>query len=235
MKLILSTILLGFGGFDPMGAIVIMAAIAHGIKKKQVYLFSLMALLSTIIFGLIFSFGTSIGLNYFTSILNHIPDIDYVLIGFLISIVCIAWFIRSTFMKDNKEKIDDKKESKFVQFAKRSMPLAGFIFGFWAMSDPTFWAVVAISAKEGNISLTILCLTIWMLLGQFPLYTLIVSLMFNVYEKVIKRVSEYLDKNNRRKKLSNATSVIISLFILGIGIYFLVNSLVFLLKGVWLY
>lgn len=235
MKLILSTILLGFGGFDPMGAIVIMAAMAHGIKKKQVYLFSLMALLSTIIFGLIFSFGASIGLNYFTSILNHIPDIDYVLIGFLISIVCIAWFIRSTFMKDNKEKIDDKKESKFVQFAKRSMPLAGFIFGFWAMSDPTFWAVVAISAKKGNISLTILCLTIWMLLGQFPLYTLIVSLMFNVYEKVIKRVSEYLDKNNRRKKLSNATRIIISLFILGIGIYFLVNSLVFLLKGVWLY
>lgn len=235
MKLVLSTILLGFGGFDPMGAIVIMAAMAHGIKKKQVYLFSLMALLSTIIFGLIFSFGASIGLNYFTSILNHIPDIDYVLIGFLISIVCIAWFIRSTFMKDNKEKIDDKKESKFVQFAKRSMPLAGFIFGFWAMSDPTFWAVVAIGAKEGNISLTILCLTIWMLLGQFPLYTLIVSLMFNVYEKVIKRVSDYLDKNNRRKKLSNATRIIISLFILGIGIYFLVNSLVFLLKGIWLY
>ena len=115
------------------------------------------------------------------------------------------------------------------------MPLAGFIFGFWAMSDPTFWAVVAISAKEGNISLTILCLTIWMLLGQFPLYTLIVSLMFNVYEKVIKRVSDYLDKNNRRKKLSNATRIIISLFILGIGIYFLVNSLVFLLKGIWLY
>lgn len=138
MKLILSSILLGFGGFDPVGAVLIMAALANGTKKKQVYLFSLMALLSTVVFGLIFSYGTSISLNYFIDIMNHIPDMAYVFTGFLISIVCVAWFIRSTLLKGNKERVDDQKESKFMKFAKRSMPLVGFIFGFWAMSDPTF-------------------------------------------------------------------------------------------------
>lgn len=235
MKLILSSILLGFGGLDPVGAVLIMAALANGTKKKQVYLFSLMALLSTVVFGLIFSYGTSISLNYFINIMNHIPDMAYVFTGFLISIVCVAWFIRSTLLKGNKERVDDQKESKFMKFAKRSMPLAGFIFGFWAMSDPTFWAVVALSAKEGNILLTTLCLTIWMLLGQIPLYTLVVSLIFNVYEKLIKIASRYLDKNNRRKKLSNVTRIIILLSILGIGIYFFIDSLVYLLKGIWLY
>ncbi|PUA16223.1 hypothetical protein CYU10_002278 [Lactococcus lactis subsp. lactis] len=34
MKLILSSILLGFGGFDPVGAVLIMAALANGAKKK---------------------------------------------------------------------------------------------------------------------------------------------------------------------------------------------------------
>ncbi|MDT2868339.1 MULTISPECIES: hypothetical protein [Lactococcus] len=121
-----------------------------------------------------------------------------------------------------------------MKFAKRSMPLTGFIFEFWAMSDPTFWAMVALSAKEGNILLTILCLTIWMLLVQIPLYILEVSLIFNVNEKLIKIASRYLDKNNR-KKLSNATRIIISLFLLGIGIYFFIDSLVYLLKGIWLY
>ena len=108
MKLILSSILLGFGGFDPMGAILIMAALAKGTKKKQIYLFALMALLSTVIFGLIFSYGASIGLDYFTNIMNHIPDMAYVFTGFLISIVCVAWFIRTTFLKGNKEREDDK-------------------------------------------------------------------------------------------------------------------------------
>ncbi|MDN6421071.1 MAG: hypothetical protein L0J98_07385, partial [Lactococcus lactis] len=61
------------------------------------------------------------------------------------------------------------------------------------------------------------------------------SLIFNVYEKLIKIASSYLDKNNRRKKLSNVTRIIISLFILGIGIYFFIDSLVYLLKGIWLY
>ncbi|MDN6454908.1 MAG: hypothetical protein L0K19_09155, partial [Lactococcus lactis] len=59
--------------------------------------------------------------------------------------------------------------------------------------------------------------------------------IFNVYEKLIKIASSYLDKNNRRKKLSNVTRIIISLFILGIGIYFFIDSLVYLLKGIWLY
>ncbi|KLK96902.1 hypothetical protein P7H71_05135 [Lactococcus lactis] len=103
MKLILSSILLGFGGFDPVGAVLIMAALANGTKKKQVYLFSLMALLSTVVFGLIFSYGTSLSMNYFINIMNHIPDMAYVIIGFLISIVCVALFIRSTFLKGNKE------------------------------------------------------------------------------------------------------------------------------------
>ena len=119
-----------------------------------------------------------------------------------------------------------------MRFAKRSMQLTGFIFEFWAMSDPTFWAMVALSAKEGNILLTILCLTIWMLLVQIPLYILEVSLIFNVNEKLIKIASRYLDKNNR-KKLSNATRIIISLFLLGIGIYFFIDSLVYLLKGIY--
>ena len=109
MKLILSSILLGFGGFDPVGAVLIMAALANGTKKKQVYLFSLMALLSTVVFGLIFSYGTSISLNYFIDIMNHIPDMAYVFTGFLISIVCVAWFIRSTLLKGNKERVDDQK------------------------------------------------------------------------------------------------------------------------------
>ena len=77
-----------------------------------------MALLSTVIFGLIFSYGASIGLDYFTNIMNHIPDMAYVFTGFLISIVCVAWFIRTTFLKGNKEREDNKKESKFMQFAK---------------------------------------------------------------------------------------------------------------------
>ncbi|MFG7388704.1 hypothetical protein ACGO3R_12405 [Lactococcus lactis] len=35
MKLILSSILLGFGGFDPVGAVLIMAALANGTKKNK--------------------------------------------------------------------------------------------------------------------------------------------------------------------------------------------------------
>lgn len=235
MTLIFSSILLGFGGLDPMGGILIMTALAHGVKKKQVYLFALISLLSTIMFGTLFSYSASLGLNYFSNIFKYIPDMAYVVISLLVAVGCFYWVINSTFQKEKKEVREEKKESKFINFAKKNMPLTGFFFAFWAMSDPTFWTVVALATREGNLLLTILSSGIWMVLGQMPLYILTISLIFNIHEKLIEKVNIFLNKNNRRKRLSNFTKTLIYFIVLGIGIYFLSSSLVYLIKGVWLF
>lgn len=119
-------------------------------------------------------------------------------------------------------------------FAKKSLPLAGLLFFLWATTDPAFWTVIALCAKENNVFLTITCCGIWMIIGQLPLYVLTVACIFDAHEKVIYKVNDFLDKNNRREKFKKILYVILSLLILGIGIYFVIEPLYYLIKGAWL-
>lgn len=88
--MILSSILPGFAGFDPLGAIIVTAVLSNGAKKKSVLLFSLTALMSTILFGTIFAVLTNLGIDYFFNIFDYIPDIVYVISEFAIAIVLFA-------------------------------------------------------------------------------------------------------------------------------------------------
>lgn len=102
------------------------------------------------------------------------------------------------------------------------------------MTDPAFWTVIALCAKENNIFLTITCCGIWMIIGQLPLYVLTVACIFNMHEKVLEKVNVFLDQNHRREKLKKALYIIVSLLIIGVGIYFVIEPLYYLIKGVWL-
>lgn len=233
MKLIISSILLGFGGFDPMGAVIIMTALAHKVPKKNVYLFSLMALISTTLFGTLFSSGIGTGANYLSGLFNQIPDMVYVVLDFVIAIAAGTWLINRVFFKEKSSEKEDKKESKFMGFARKSMPLAGFLFGFWAMSDPTFWTVVALTAKDGNLFMRILCSAIWMVIGQLPLYALTIAIIFGAHDKLIQNIEKFLDTNNRREKLHRIVEWVINIFVLAIIAYFLINPILYLVNGKW--
>lgn len=234
MKLIISSVLLGFGGFDPMGAIIVMAALAHKAPKRDVYLFSLMALLSTTLFGTLFASGIGAGADWLSGITKSIPDAAYVALDFALAAVAAAWLVRRLFFKERTEAKEEGKESRFMGFAQRSMPLAGFLFGFWAMSDPTFWTVVAITAKDGGLAMRALCSAIWMVLGQLPLYALTVAVACGAHERLIAWVERFLDKGGRRERLGRAARWVVNVFVLAILVYFLVDPAFYLTTGHWL-
>lgn len=66
------------------------------------------------------------------------------------------------------------------------MLLAGFMF--------SFWATVALSSNEGNLMISALSFGMWMIIGQLPLYVLILAVMGNAHEKVIKKQTHFLIK-----------------------------------------
>lgn len=234
MKLILSSILLGFGGFDPMGALIVMTALAHGATKTSVYLFALLALLSTTLFGTLFASGIGVGTDRLSGLASNIPDEAYALIELVLAAALVTWLIRRLFFKRRVEKQEGRKESRFMRFAKKSMPLAGFLFAFWAMSDPTFWAVVALSARDGGLGLRMLCSAIWMVLGQLPLYVLTLAVAGGAHERLIEKVDGFLDHKGRRERLRRGAQVVIDACVALLAAFFLVDGAAYLVTGYWL-
>ena len=239
MKIIIYSIILGLAGFDPLGAVIVMAALSRGISKAKILQFTVIALVSTVAFGVLFSSGIGAGGHLASNIPDQIPDIFYVIMDFAIAIVAGVWFVRRVFFKKQPSGGEpaggeDKKESKFMAFARKSMPLAGFLFAFWAMTDPTFWAVVALTVQNGGLLMQILCCTIWMILGQLPLFVLTIAVMFGAHEKLIERFNRFLDKNNRREKLHRIVQWLITLLALVITVYFVVEPIIYLVTGNWI-
>lgn len=234
MNLVFSSILLGFGGFDPMGALIIMAALAAKAPKRDVYLFAAMALLSTVLFGTLFSSGIGTGMGHLSGVMDQIPDAAYVVLYYALAVAAAAWLVRRIFFKERLSMGEEKKESRFMTFARKSMPLAGFLFGFWAMSDPTFWTVVALTARDGDLFMRILCSGIWMVLGQLPLYALTVAVACGTHERLIASVERYFGQNGRREKIDRVTGYVINGFVIAVIAYFVVDPTAYLVTGAWL-
>lgn len=128
MNLIITSFLLGLAGFDIAGAIIIITALSMKLPKKQIYTFALTSLSSTLIIGLLFSKVLKVSIDYFSNIFEYIPDKIYAIIGSVLGLVLLYWFIERVFIKDKYQEKEDKKENFFEKFIKNGLFIVGLLF-----------------------------------------------------------------------------------------------------------
>lgn len=236
MHLFPTSILLGLAGFDILGAIIIITALSMNSSKKNIYVFSTISLLTTIIVGLLASqvLGTSI--EYITKIFHYIPDTIYAIIWIIIGITLLYWFIKRVFKNNKYQDKTEKKESFFVKFIKKGMFLVAILFTLlWSVPDPSFWGVIAIAVQNNNIIMQILAYIIWMVVSQLPMYILTIAIIFNKHEKVIKWSNERFKNNKKIEKIKKILQILVSIIILITSIYFISDSVYYFVKGTWLF
>ena len=113
MHLFPATFFLGLAGFDIAGAIIIITALSMKAHKKDIYIFAITSLLTTVIVGILFSKVLGTGVIYLTNIFNYIPDIVYAIIGAVIGFVLLYWFIERVFISEKYQKKEEKKKHTF--------------------------------------------------------------------------------------------------------------------------
>ncbi len=235
MNLIITSFLLGLAGFDIAGAIIIITALSMKLPKKQIYIFALTSLSSTLIIGLLFSKVLKESIDYFSNIFEYIPDKIYAIIGFVLGLALLYWFIERVFIKDKYQEKEDKKENFFEKFIKNGLFIVGLLFSLWAISDPSFWALVALAAQNNNLIIVILAFIIWMIVGQLPLYVLTIALVFNKYQKVMDYFNEKIKNNIKIDEIKKLFKIFLSIMIIMASMYFILDSLSYFINGIWLF
>ena len=234
MNIIFTSFFLGLAGFDIAGALIIITALSMKCSKKQIYIFALTSLISTVIVGLLSCKVLGIGINYFADLYKYIPDYIYALIEVGIGFALLYWFIERVFINKKHQK-KEKKEDIFIKFIKKGMFILGLLFSLWAISDPSFWAVVTLATKNNNLFIVTLAFIIWMIVGQTPLYVLTIAIFFNKHEKIINWFDEKVKNNKNIEKVKKILKVMISIIILIASIYFLIDSVFYFINGAWLF
>ena len=235
MNLIITSFLLGLAGFDIAGAIIIITALSMKLPKKQIYTFALTSLSSTLIIGLLFSKVLKESIDYFSNIFEYIPDKIYAIIGLVLGLVLLYWFIERVFIKDKYQEKEDKKENFLERFIKNGLFIVGLLFSLWAISDPSFWALVALAAQNNNLIIVILAFIIWMIVGQLPLYVLTIAIVFNKYQKVMDYFNEKIKNNIKIDEIKKLFEIFLSIMIIMASMYFILDSLSYFINGIWLF
>ena len=235
MHLLPTIFFLGLAGLDIAGMMIIISALSMNVPKKQIYIFTITSFVSTVLLGVFCSEITVQIISFLNKLYNYIPDKLYAIIGIFIGSLLLYWFIERVFIRQKHDEKANKKEGFFTKFIKKNLFLLGLLFALWAGSDPSFFAAVTISAHTNNLITMILALSLWMVIGQLPLYILVVATMFNKHQKAITYYNEKIKGNAKFAKVRKAFSYLLSILILLLSAYFILDSIFFFTTGKWLF
>lgn len=235
MTLFPTTLLLGLAGFDIAGALIILTALSLKCTRKSIYVFALTSLSATVFVGVLSAKVLGSSIHLLTALFHAIPDRVYAVLELLIGAALLYWFIERVFANEKYRKKEDKKESFLTRFIQKGLFFVGLLFSLWAISDPSFWGVVALASQSDKPLAILAAFAVWMIVGQLPMYALTVGVVFGQHERLIRWFEGRVMNSPKLAKLKGALRLALSLVILLASVYFLSDSLFYCVKGVWLF
>ncbi len=236
MKVFPTCLILGLAGIDPTGVIVVISALSMGIKRSKIIMFMLTVFLTTIITGLVSSYFIVDGsIDFISNLFNYIPDNVYMVLELLVGLLLFNWFIERTFFIDKKIKKDIKKESIFSKYIKKGLFIVGVLFSISQLADPSFLALITLTAQSSNLIEKLFANIFWVLISQLPMFVLLLPILLNKHEKFINYFNNKIMTSSRIDKIKKILYILLSLIILVVSILSLTEAIYYFLTDTWLY
>lgn len=215
---------LGLAGIDPVGMMILMAAMTGGASKRQMYTYAALVLFGTTVFGLTLSSILGAGFSRLSSELSgavdSLSDTTWTWISVVIIAVLLYFAISRLFAKD-EEAVEEKKSNKGL------LAGAGFMV-FTAITDPTFIALMGLSAEVNNLALSVLYSLLWTLISQAPLFLLIGAVALGKHQAFIAKFNQLYSRY--KAKIDKGITGLLFL----LALVFIVDLVYFWLTGVWI-
>lgn len=210
---------LGLAGLDPVGALMVVPALAAGARRRIVMLFFGTAAFFTIATGLVL--GESV--QYLTIWLESltIPGTARLVAQVIVAAVLGWWAVhRWSHRKDSRP---EKKRSVLARPV--AMSLAGTFWGFSAVTDPSFLALAAIDSRIENMLVSVAVFAGWFVVSQAPLCAVVLTLAAGRDSKPV-RYSLTL-----AQRLAAPTAVILTLLLVASSVLLFLNAVTYLSGG----
>ncbi|HLS92056.1 MAG TPA: hypothetical protein VK015_00915 [Microbacterium sp.] len=165
-----SVIGLGVAGLDPVGALMVIPAIAAGARRRVVMAFFLTSAVVTVATGLILGESVQLLTRWLADL--TIPD-PVRLLAQLVAAAALGWWAVHRFNHRNDPE-DDKKKSALGGAV--GMTLLGAFWGVSAVTDPSFLALAAIDSQIDSVLASVAVYVGWFVVSQAPLCVVVLTL-----------------------------------------------------------
>ena len=213
-----SVVGLGIAGLDPIGALMVVPALAARAKRRVVMLFFGMAALVTVATGLVL--GESV--QYVTAWIENlsVPVVARMAVQVVLA-VALGWWAVYRWVRRK----DPKSEKKSLLTGPTAMSLAGAFWGISAVTDPSFLALAVIDSRISSLLASVLVFTGWFLVSQAPLCVVVLALAAGRNSLPVRRALALA------QRLAGPTKILMTLLIALAAACFAASTVIYLLTG----
>ena len=223
MKLLFSAVVLGITGFDPLGIPIIIGALSANADKKAITTFTLTVLFASVISGTFMSVFLGSNISFLTNFFGILPNYVWVVLNILLILGLSYWLIKRLISSENIKKKEVKTSSGWSQM---DMFVTGLLFTLSAFPDPAFISLVVLCGHNGNLIVTIIAFTIWILISQFPIFLSNIAIINNCGEEFISKLETIKQKYGRlfEQIINTAIVIIILVFIFNLMSFYFTKT-----------
>ena len=225
MKLLFSAVVLGITGFDPLGIPIIIGALSANADKRAITTFTLTVLFGSIISGTFMSVFLGNNISLLANFFGLLPNYVWVVLNILLILGLSYWLIKRLTSSENNKKKEVRTSSGWSQM---DMFVTGLLFTLSAFPDPAFISLVVLCGHNGNLIVTIIAFTIWILISQFPIFLSNIAIINNCGEEFISKLERI------KQKYGRLFDQIINVAIVIIILVFIFNLMSFYFTKTWM-
>lgn len=225
MKLLFSAVVLGITGFDPLGIPIIIGALSANADKKAITTFTLTVLFGSVISGTFMSVFLGNNISLLANFFGLLPNYVWVVLNILLILGLSYWLIKRLTSSENNKKKEVRTSSGWSQM---DMFVTGLLFTLSAFPDPAFISLVVLCGHNGNLIVTIIAFTIWILISQFPIFLSNIAIINNCGEEFISKLERI------KQKYGRLFDQIINVAIVIIILVFIFNLMSFYFTKTWM-
>ncbi len=195
---LLQVVGLGLAGIDPLGAALLVGAIAAGAGRTKVFAFAASVFITSVVAGTAMAV---LGNRLLENVDDAVPSASSPVWAYLevvVAAVIVVWLIRRRAPADEDAA---PKTQRNISRSTAAMVTAGAAFTVTSALDPTFLATFAVVGPSGSVVTALLSFTIWTLISQVLLFSLVVAFNFGAHERALDAARRWWE---RRKTLFTA-------------------------------
>lgn len=185
VDLFLATLGLGIAGLDPFGALIVAAALTAGSTRRATSAFLTASAATTVAVGGLLGSALEPLLNLLGRLLDF-PDLVWAVINIVLVITLMAWAIARIVRPPNSA--HHSELPRRTGLSAWSLTGAGVLFGLTMLTDPAYYAIIALGTRVEDWLALVLAVTLWFLISQLPLVLLVVSSFLGLHETLTTRL-----------------------------------------------
>lgn len=225
LRTVLTAAALGIAGFDPLGVVALVAALALGASRRAVAVLTAVTLASTALFGILPALVLGPAVDRLWHLVHHIGHQVWGALVLGVGVGLLAWAVWRV-LHPATGGHEEGRTPKSTGVA--AMATTGVLVGLSAFIDPAFYAGIVFAAGQHHVVQKVLVVLVWVAMSQSALIVVAAAALLGLYGPVSRLVVAV------QTRWARAIALTLTVLLVAFGIFCLVQGIAEL-RGDWIH